>query len=91
MLTGSKASHRMACHNPPTHEEAVAGRPMRQGFRAAPPPGSATETMAGVPDELAEPAEWYVEGGDVEYLPGQGPTTATGEAAGLPLPPDPDR
>jgi oligopeptide/dipeptide ABC transporter ATP-binding protein len=91
VLTGAGATHRMACHNPPTHAEAVSGRPMRPGFKAAPPPGSATEALAGVPDELAEPDAWYVESGDVEFLPGDGPTTATGEAAGLPLPPDPDR
>ena len=91
VLTGTGATHRMACHNPPTHEEAVIGRPMRAGFKAAPPPGSATEALAGVSDELAEPDAWYVERGDVQFLPGEGPTTATGEAAGLPLPPDPER
>jgi oligopeptide transport system ATP-binding protein len=90
VLTGQSATHRMACHNPPTREEAVAGRPLRQGFRAAPPPGGPSEAMAGVPDELAEPDAWYVEAGDVEFLPGEGPTTATGGAAGLPLPPEED-
>jgi oligopeptide/dipeptide ABC transporter ATP-binding protein len=88
VLTGQDATHRLACHNPPTPEEAVAGRPLREGFRPAPPPGSVTEAMAGVPDALAEPGEWYVEAGDVEFLPQAGPTTATGEAAGLPLPPE---
>jgi oligopeptide/dipeptide ABC transporter ATP-binding protein len=91
VLTGVEATHQIACYNPPTHEEAVAGRPLRPGFKAAPPPGSVTEALAGVPDELAEPGEWFVEGGDVEFLPGQGPTTATGGAAGLPLGPDDDR
>ncbi len=90
VLTGKGATHRIACHNPPTHEEAVAGRPMRAGFKAAPPPGSATEALAGMPDELAEPGEWYVESGDVEFLPQEGATTATGEAFGLPLPPEED-
>jgi oligopeptide transport system ATP-binding protein len=91
VLTGTAATHRIACHNPPTHEEAVAGRPLRAGFKAAPPPGSATETLAGVTDELAEPGEWYVESGDVEFLPGHGPTTATGGAVGLPIEPDDHR
>jgi len=90
VLTGAGATHRLACHNPPTHEEAVAGRPLRPGFRPAPPPGSVAEVLAGVPDELAEPDEWYVEAGDVEFLPQEGATTATGEAFGLPLPPEED-
>jgi hypothetical protein len=81
----------MACHNPPTHEEAVAGRPMRPGFKAAPPPGSATEALAGVPDELAEPAEWFAGSGDVDFVPGQGPTAVSGGAVGLPIDPEDDR
>jgi oligopeptide transport system ATP-binding protein len=44
--TGLDATHRVACHNLPTPEEAAAGRPLRDGFRPAPPPG-------GVEDELA--------------------------------------
>ncbi len=32
------ATHGIACWNPPTAEEAQAARPMRPGFRAAPPP-----------------------------------------------------
>ena len=91
VLTGTGATHRMACHNPPTHEEAVAGRPLRPGFRAAPPPGSETEVMGGVPDELAEPSEWYAGSSDVDFVPGQGPTAASGGAVGLPLPPEEDR
>jgi hypothetical protein len=74
----------MACHNPPTREEAVAGRPMRPGFRAAPPPGSATEALAGVPDELAEPAEWFAGSGDVDFVPGQGPTPSAVVRSGCP-------
>jgi oligopeptide/dipeptide ABC transporter ATP-binding protein len=35
--TGSGA-HQVACHNPPTIPEALAGHPLRDGFRAAPPP-----------------------------------------------------
>jgi oligopeptide transport system ATP-binding protein len=31
--------HQVACHNPPTLEEADAGRPLRSGFGAAPGPG----------------------------------------------------
>jgi oligopeptide/dipeptide ABC transporter ATP-binding protein len=47
VTTGPGATHRIACHNPPTAAEAVAGRPLREGFVAAPPPGT-------VIDELAE-------------------------------------
>jgi oligopeptide transport system ATP-binding protein len=32
--------HRVACHNPPTHDEAEAGRPLRPGFVATPAPHS---------------------------------------------------
>ncbi len=49
VLTGSEATHRIACHNPPTVEESRAGRPLRDGFAPAPPPAGAT-------DELATPA-----------------------------------
>jgi oligopeptide transport system ATP-binding protein len=38
-LSGPRATHRAACHNQPTAEEAAAGRPLRSGFEAAPPPG----------------------------------------------------
>ncbi|MDP9482006.1 MAG: ABC transporter ATP-binding protein [Chloroflexota bacterium] len=51
VTSGPDATHQIACHNPPTAEEARAGRPLRDGFVAAPPPGT-------VIDELAE--------GDVE-------------------------
>jgi oligopeptide transport system ATP-binding protein len=46
---GPEATHLIACHNPPTPEEAAAGRPLRQGFTAAPVPGSALSALA---DEL---------------------------------------
>jgi hypothetical protein len=39
-LSGPQATHRAACHNQPTAEEAAAGRPLRPGFEAAPPPGA---------------------------------------------------
>ena len=39
-LTGNEG-HQVACHNPPTGEEAEAGRPLRPGFVAAPPPDAA--------------------------------------------------
>ena len=45
VLSGSGATHRAACYNPPTHEEAVAGRPLRDGFVAAPPPGAGIDEL----------------------------------------------
>jgi oligopeptide transport system ATP-binding protein len=50
VMTGPDATHQIACHNPPTDEEAVAGRPARPGFRPAPAP-------AGQIDEIAPPVE----------------------------------
>ncbi len=40
VMTGPAATHRIACFNPPTHDEALAGRPLRDGFKPAPPPGA---------------------------------------------------
>ena len=45
-MTGPGATHRIACHNPPTANEVRGGRPLRAGFTAAPPP-------AGLLDELS--------------------------------------
>jgi oligopeptide/dipeptide ABC transporter ATP-binding protein len=47
--TGPDATHRIACWNPPTADEASAGAPLRPGFVAAPPPDQparAPETAA---------------------------------------------
>jgi oligopeptide transport system ATP-binding protein len=43
--TGPEATHRYACHNPPTEEEVVAGRPLREGFIPAPPPSTVIERL----------------------------------------------
>ena len=40
VTSGPDATHRIACHNRPTAAEAAAGRPLRDGFVAAPPPGT---------------------------------------------------
>jgi oligopeptide transport system ATP-binding protein len=42
-LTGPEATHRSACWNRPTPEEAAAGRPLRAEFVAAPPPAAPIE------------------------------------------------
>lgn len=41
VTTGPRATHRAACWNPPTPEEAVAARPLREGFEPAAPPAEA--------------------------------------------------
>jgi oligopeptide transport system ATP-binding protein len=41
VTTGPNATHRIACWNPATAEEAAAARPLRPGFVPAPPPGEA--------------------------------------------------
>ncbi len=46
VTTGAGATHRIACHHPPTPNEVRGGRPLRPGFTAAPPP-------AGMIDELS--------------------------------------
>jgi oligopeptide transport system ATP-binding protein len=58
--TGPGATHRIACWNPVTAEEALAGAPLRPGFSAAPPPaGIVLEVVDsdGIPDLPGEPDE----------------------------------
>jgi oligopeptide/dipeptide ABC transporter ATP-binding protein len=53
--TGPDATHRIACWNPPTPEEASAGRPLRLGFVAAAPPAGSTEVHSDEEGESAMP------------------------------------
>ncbi len=85
VTTGGGATHRIACFNPPTPDEAVAGRPLRDGFVAAEPP-------ADVLDELAGPRP----GSTVDYddmmrdiYREEGIVSPAPSAAGLPIEPDP--
>ena len=57
VTTGTGATHRFACHNPPTEEEVVAGRPLREGFVAAPPPGTVIERLLQADDVAPVAAE----------------------------------
>jgi len=52
-VSGPQATHQIACHNPPTAEESAAGRPLREGFVPAPPPGSVIEELAPTEEVLA--------------------------------------
>jgi oligopeptide transport system ATP-binding protein len=53
VVSGPNATHQIACHNPPTPEESTAGRPLREGFVPAPPPGSVVEDLAPTEEVLA--------------------------------------
>ena len=77
--TGAHATHRIACWNPPTAEEAAAGRPLREGFVPASPPGGALPA----PSELEVPVEEDL----VVFEPGGGLVTALPGAHELPEPP----
>jgi oligopeptide transport system ATP-binding protein len=55
--TGTDATHLFACHNPPTEEEASAGRPLREGFVPAPPPGTVIERLIEAEDVAPLAAE----------------------------------
>ncbi len=95
--SGPDATHLAACHNPPTQEEAAAGRPLRDGFVAAPPPGTtidelsddgATElsTLDNV-SRLEGPAGDATR--DVIFDESGDPTIESGiSGAGLPIPPE---
>jgi oligopeptide transport system ATP-binding protein len=51
VTTGPAATHRIACHNPPTPAEAEAGAPLRPGFLPAPPPVTLVAGDEVVPSE----------------------------------------
>jgi oligopeptide/dipeptide ABC transporter ATP-binding protein len=87
VLTGQGATHRIACFNPPTVEERVAGRPLSPGFVSAPPPLGALDEvgaghLGGRPDEL----EGLV--ADIQHE--EGPISLAPSAGGLPIPPEPE-
>jgi oligopeptide transport system ATP-binding protein len=83
ITSGPSATHRIACHNPPTVEEAAAGRPLREGFTPAPPPGAIIAVAEGE-DAAPVDAEMVVEQPIVDD------TLVAPGAHGLSLPPDED-
>jgi oligopeptide transport system ATP-binding protein len=84
VMTGHEATHRIACHNPPTAEEARAGRPLRAGFAAAVPP-------EGMPDELTPGSARADLGGLLADIQAEeGPLSVFPSAGGLPVPPEPE-
>ncbi|MFI5260960.1 MAG: ABC transporter ATP-binding protein [Candidatus Limnocylindrales bacterium] len=46
VASGNEATHRIACLNPAAPDEAAAGRPLRDGFVAAPAPRTAIDELA---------------------------------------------
>ena len=83
ITTGPDATHRIACHNPPTAEEAIAGRPLREGFVAAPPPDAVIQELVtrGAEEEPALLDE-------VVLMGPEGPESTAPSAGGLPIEPD---
>jgi oligopeptide/dipeptide ABC transporter ATP-binding protein len=91
--SGSRlGGHFVACHNRPTAEEALAGRPLREGFIPAPPPGSIVAAI----EQTAEPVlaeEIVVFGPDAtaESLSAPGAISATEAPPDAAPPEDPAR
>ncbi len=86
VTTGEDATHRIACHNPPTEAEAEAGRPVRDGFVAAPPPDGYFDELGGRIASSVD-SEAILE----EIYREEGPISTAPSAAGLPLPPVEER
>ncbi len=84
VMTGPHATHRIACHNQPTVEERVAGRPLRPGFTPAPaPPGMIDEVGVG---HLGSTDDFA---GLVHSIEAEeGPISMAPSAGALPLPPE---
>jgi oligopeptide/dipeptide ABC transporter ATP-binding protein len=86
VMTGPDATHQIACFNPPTPDEQVAGHPLRPDFKAAPPPpGTLDEVGAG---RLASTDD--LEGLDAAIEGEEGPLSLAPGAGGLPIPPEPE-
>jgi oligopeptide transport system ATP-binding protein len=77
--TGLQATHQFACWNPATAEEVPAGRPLRDGFVPAPPPGG---------DWLRSAAELSGAGDVVVFEAEPGPSTPPAAGRGAPVPPE---
>jgi oligopeptide transport system ATP-binding protein len=86
VATGSRATHLIACHNPATQDEASAGRPLRAGFVAAPPPPDAIDELAaaraGVVGDIDGVVSDFDRSGEISLGP---------SAGGLPIQPREER
>jgi oligopeptide transport system ATP-binding protein len=65
VTTGEHATHRIACYNPPTREEAVHGHPSRPGHVPAPAPAGQLDELAS----LAAQADGAVATGHLQVAP----------------------
>ncbi len=86
VLTGPGATHQIACFNPPTVEEQVAGRPMRAGFVTAPPPAGTVDEVGAGRIGSTDDLEGMI--GDIQSE--EGPISLAPSAGALPLPPEPE-
>ncbi len=87
VMTGARATHQIACHNPPTVEEQVAGHPIRPGFAPAPAPeGVVDEVGAGHLGGRRDDFEGLVHSIQAE----EGPISVAPGAGALPVPPEPE-
>jgi oligopeptide transport system ATP-binding protein len=86
VASGSRATHLIACHNPPTPDEASAGRPLRAGFVAAPPPPDAIDELAAARTAVAGDIDGAVSDFDRSGEVSLGPS-----AGGLPIQPREER
>ena len=91
VTVGADATHLVACHNRPTHDEVGAGRPLREGFMPAPPPEGLAPGAGG--GAGAEPVEVLPTEQDalVEFDEAGDPISPAPSASGLPIAPDEDR
>jgi len=87
VMTGPNATHRIACHNPPTPTEVRGGRPLRAGFGAAPPPAGMLDELSLAPAEATADLKGLEAGIQAE----EGPLSVYPSAGGLPIPPEPER
>jgi oligopeptide/dipeptide ABC transporter ATP-binding protein len=87
VTSGPGATHRAACHNPPTPAEVAAGKPLRDGFTPAAPPAEViAAAVAGAPADL----ETVVDEPQLGFEPiERDPLSAAPGAHGLPEPPEP--
>ena len=92
VTTGPKATHRIACHNPPTPNEVRGGRPLRAGFTAAPPPdGMLDELSLGGGELGGGESTADLQGLVADIQSEEGPLSLYPSAGGLPIPPEPER
>src|SRR5712692_1422709 len=89
------SQHFAACHDRPTLEEVVAGRPVRPGFAPAPPPGQVVEALVASTAPSAEETLVVFEKGTYDAIAVAADVRRATEAASAteasPPPEDPDQ